>query len=75
MGYDAIKLELIEWVTHLEDDETLHYLKIVKDSNESSTDWLDDLTNEQKEGIARGLNDIQAGRVHTHEDVKRMYGL
>ena len=30
MGYDALKLELIEWLMKLEDDVTIQYLKIVK---------------------------------------------
>jgi len=32
MGQEALKLELIEWLTKLEDKETMEYLKIVKDS-------------------------------------------
>ena len=38
MGHEAIKLELIQWLTNLEDDETLDYLKVVKDSNETQKD-------------------------------------
>ncbi len=29
MGREAIKLELIEWLSRLEDDETIQYLKVV----------------------------------------------
>ena len=32
MGRDAIKLELIEWLTRLDDNETIQFLKVVKDS-------------------------------------------
>jgi len=39
MGYDAIKSELIEWLTKLEDGETIEYLKIIKDSKENDHDW------------------------------------
>ncbi|HEX7583509.1 MAG TPA: hypothetical protein VF373_02375 [Prolixibacteraceae bacterium] len=75
MGHDAIKLELIEWLTKLEDDETINYLKIVKDSNVSHEDWWYELTEEQKAGIERGLKDIDAGRVTPHHTVKQKYGL
>ena len=51
MGHDAIKLELIQWLTKLEDSETLDYLKMVKDSSGTSSDWWHDLTDEQKAGI------------------------
>jgi hypothetical protein len=75
MGHEALKLELIEWLTHLNDDDTITYLKIVKDSSEKGSDWWQDLTNEQKTGIERGLKDIDAGRVTPHDQVKDKYGL
>jgi len=75
MGHDAIKLELINWLTRLEDDDTLEYLKVVKDSCDAETDWWHDLSMEQKSGIERGLKDIDAGRFHSHHDVQLKYGL
>jgi hypothetical protein len=75
MGHEAIKLELIQWLTKLEDDETLDYLKVVKDSSNSNSDWWDELSDEQKSGIDRGLKDVDNGRVHTHKDIKLKYGL
>lgn len=75
MGHDAIKLELIEWLTKLDDDETIQYLKVVKDSNSKHSDWWDDLTDEQKKSIQRGLNDIDQGKVTPHDEVTRKYGL
>ena len=75
MGHSAIKLELIEWLTKLEDSETLNYLKIVKDSNDSKQDWWHELPESVKNGIQRGLNNIAEGKVVSHEDVKSKYGL
>ena len=75
MGHEAIKLELIEWLTHLDDDDTISYLKIVKDSCETGSDWWQELSEDQKEGIERGLRDIDAGRVTPHDQVKKKYGL
>ena len=62
MGHDAIKLELIQWLSRLEDDDTLDYLKVVKDSSETKSDWWHDLSESQKAGIERGLDDIESGR-------------
>jgi hypothetical protein len=75
MRIEAIKLELIEWLTKLEDNETIKYLKIVKDSKNNKNDWWNDLTEEQKRGIQKGLKDIEEGRVFSHEEVRRKYGL
>jgi len=74
MGLEAIKLELIEWLAKLEDEDTIEYLKVVKDSK-SENDWWKDLTLEQKSGIERGLKDIDEGRVTSHEEVKKRFGL
>ncbi|MCX6277958.1 MAG: hypothetical protein NT004_07660 [Bacteroidetes bacterium] len=75
MGHEAIKLELIEWLTKLEDDDTLDYLKVVKESCNVHEDWWNDLTAQQKSGIKRGLQDIKNGRAISHMDVKLKYGL
>lgn len=75
MRIEAIKLELIEWLAKLEDNETIKYLKIVKDSKNNKNDWWNDLTEEQKRGIQKGLKDIEEGRVFSHEEVRGKYGL
>jgi len=75
MGHEALKLELIEWLAHLDDDDTISYLKIVKDSSDTGNDWWQDLSDEMRQGIERGLRDIDAGRVTPHDQVKKKYGL
>ena len=75
MRQEAIKLELIAWLSKLEDAETINYLKVVKESNKPGKDWWHDLTTTQKKGIGRGLKDIDAGRVVAHSDVRKKYGL
>jgi hypothetical protein len=75
MGLAADKLELIEWLKNLDDNDIISYLKIVKNSKESDSDWWDDLTDDQKQAIQRGLDDIDKGRITPHNEVKRKYGL
>lgn len=48
--------------------KSLDFIEVRK---EDSEDWYDELTEEQKASIQRGLDDIENGRVHTHEDVKK----
>jgi hypothetical protein len=66
---------LIEWLTKLEAEDTIVCLKLVKDAKVSCDDWWFDLKDEQKKGIERGLNDIDKGRVISHDEVKLTYGL
>lgn len=74
MKLEAIKLELIEWVTQLNDSDMLDLLKSMKESQESEQDWWQDLTEVQKESIDRGLKDIEEGRVIPHSEVMKKYG-
>ena len=75
MGHEAMKLELIEWITQLDDDDTIEYLKLVKDSSSKNEDWWTNLSSHQKKAIERGLNYVDEGNVMAHEDVKKKYGL
>ncbi len=52
-----------------------NHLKIVKDSSETGSDWWQELSEDQKEGIERGLRDIDAGRVTPHDQVKKKNGI
>ncbi len=75
MTQEAIKLDLINWLTKLEDLETIEYLKVIKEAKTSDHDWWDDLSDEQKKGIERGFRDVENGRLVAHEDVMKKYGL
>ena len=75
MSNEALKLELIEWLAKLNDRETIEYLKVVKDSKTSGKDWWDELSESQKAGIERGLNDIDSGKIVPDEDVRKKYGI
>jgi hypothetical protein len=75
MGQETIKLELIEWLTKLNDMDTLNYLKVVKDSRTGNQDWWNDLTEQQKRGIQRGLKDIDEGKIVSHKEVMKKYGV
>ena len=68
-------MKLIAWLTKLEDDETIDYLKLVKDAKVSDKDGWYDFNDLQKGGIERGLQDVDEGRVTLHDDIKKKYGL
>lgn len=75
MGNEAIKLELIQWLTQLDDKDILSYLKVVKDSKSLNKDWWEFLSESQKGGIERGMDDIENGRTVSHAEIKDKYGL
>ncbi|MGD1846027.1 MAG: hypothetical protein ACFB10_11595 [Salibacteraceae bacterium] len=71
MGQEAIKLELIHWLSNLTDEETLQNLKIVKDSKDSIEVNTKNLT----DSMNRASSDIDTGKVSNHEDIAKRYGL
>lgn len=75
MELETIKLELIAWLSKLEDKDTIEYLKVVKDTQETGNDWWEELTEVQKKGVERGLNDVKNNRIFSHEEVREKYGI
>jgi len=49
------------------------FLKIIKSSSPSNTVWWDELTENQKLSIEKGLIDIEEGRVTPQVEVKKKY--
>ncbi len=61
------KQELIDWINQLEDQAMLKNVKMLKDGSEGK-DWWNEISDTEKEGIKRGLDDIEAGRTISHEE-------
>jgi len=75
MEQSAIKDELLEWLSQVNDKEVLDYLQTIKEEISGSRDWYDNLSSVHRDGIERGLRDIQEGRTMPHSEVVKKYGL
>ena len=73
MNIQAEKLGLIEWISRLHDKSIITMLRKIKDEYSESEDWWNELNQEEKESIDRGLKDIEEGRVHHHEAAQKLY--
>jgi len=62
----------IEWIKELRDDSTIEKIKMLKD-NPGETDWWNEITEEEKASIEKGLVDIKEGRITPHSDVKKRF--
>lgn len=69
---DKDKLDIIHWVTTLDDETSLERLKMLKNSR-SIQDWWDLISEEEKNAVDRGLADIKAGKLKSHKEVKKLY--
>ena len=66
------KLEIIKWVTGLKDNTAIEKLKMLR-VNPRKLDWWNEITDEEKTAIDKGLADIKAGRVKPHKEAKKLY--
>ena len=73
MNIQAEKLNLIEWISKLNDTSIINRLRVIKEDYSKSNDWWDTLKKEELESITRGLKDIEEGRIHSNETAKKIY--
>lgn len=66
------KLEIIKWVTSLKDRDAIEKLRMLRDSPQK-LDWWNEIAEEEKTAIDKGIEDIKAGRVKPHKEVKKLY--
>jgi hypothetical protein len=73
MNIQTEKLNLIEWISKLNDISIIDRLKRIKEDYSNSKDWMDTLKNEEIESINRGLKDFEEGRTHSHDTARKVY--
>ena len=60
MNLAVKKVELIEWLIRLENQECIKKIEVLK--KEAEADWWDALTKDQQEDIEAGVADLESGR-------------
>lgn len=68
-----MKLELIQWLSALDDKGLLASLLRFKQANEGA-DWYDTLNAAERAAIAEGEADLKAGRLKPSSEVWKKYG-
>ncbi len=72
LNMEREKLEIIKWVTSLKDDTAIELLRMLR-AKPRKLDWWNEITDEEKSAIDKGLADIKAGRVKPHKEAKKLY--
>ncbi len=73
MNIQTAKLDLIEWISRLNDSSVIEKLRQLKEDYSKSKDWRDNMKQEEIESINRGLKDFEEGRTHPHEAARKIY--
>jgi thiamine pyrophosphate-dependent acetolactate synthase large subunit-like protein len=67
------KLELIQWLSTIED---LNFLDKISDmiSRERKKDWWDEISEAEKQSIEKGIAQADAGKLNPHSKARKIYG-
>jgi predicted transcriptional regulator len=69
-----IQLEKIELMQLLKETENLSVATYIKNVFvKEKKDWWDELPDYVKEGIEEGERDIAEGKIHTYEEVRKLF--
>lgn len=73
MDIQAEKLNLVKAILDIQDVSLIKRVKKILKKNDY--DWFDDLTEEQQQGVIRGLEQADRGETITHEEAAARLGL
>jgi hypothetical protein len=74
MNLSAEKLDIIQRICEIQDNDLIDLIKnIITVPNVSKADWWDQTTQEEKDSINRGINYLQQGKVHRHDQIRKKY--
>ena len=73
MDIKTKKLNLIEWISRLNDNSIIEKIQKIKEGYVHSRDWSDELKKEEIESINRGLKDFEDGRTHDNQVARNIY--
>ena len=71
MSIEVQKIRLIERIARVESQLLIDQINAVLEQNES--DFYDELTDEQRASVQRGLTQVKSGDTSSHDEVKKMY--
>ena len=65
------KLALIQWLTSLNDVSMID--KILELKQKETKDWWNEISDEEKESIEKGLSDAESGNLKPHSEIRKKY--
>ena len=66
-----IKIELIQWLTTLEDSAVIQ--KILELRKSQTKDWWTEISEEEKKSIEKGISDADNGKLNPHSKARKVY--
>jgi hypothetical protein len=71
LSIEKKKLELIQWLSTLNDRSLID--KLMKLREKEKSDWWNEISSDEKESIEKAIADADQGNVTSHSKVKSIY--
>jgi hypothetical protein len=71
MEYQKKKIELIQWLSTLENPDVIDELLMIRKSDRA--DWWQMISESEKHSIETGIREADEGRLASHDEVKKSY--
>jgi hypothetical protein len=65
------KLELIQWLSTLEDASIIK--KLMQFRKEETKDWWDSISEEEKKSIEKGMSEADNNELKPHSEARKLY--
>jgi hypothetical protein len=65
------KLELIQWLSTLEDNAIIE--KLLKFRQEETKDWWESISEEEKKSIEKGISEADENDLKSHSEARKLY--
>ncbi|MEI6436543.1 MAG: hypothetical protein WCP32_17080 [Bacteroidota bacterium] len=74
MDLSAEKLDIIQRICEIQDNDLIDLIKnIILVPDIAKSDWWSYVSQEEKDSINRGIDDLQHGKIHPHEQIRKKY--
>ncbi len=71
MNIQNIKIELIQWLTTLDDKNLIQ--KILDLRKSQTKDWWNEISDAEKSSIEKGISDAENGKLNSHSEAHKVY--
>ena len=71
LNIQTLKLELIQWLSTIEDIKVLE--KIIDLKKQENSQWWDRLSAQEKDSIEYGLKDAEEKKLKSHSSARNLY--
>jgi hypothetical protein len=74
MNISSEKVDIIQRICEIQDNDLIDLIKNIIDiPANTNSDWWDTVTQEERDSINRGLNDLDQGKVYPHDQIRKKY--